>query len=233
MQLLNTNESNTKIRKSASGTEYRIASLSLYPDILTCPGSALANCMDACLKSAGRGCMQSVVNARQSKTDLYHSDPDRFFELLNDQLFAFERSCARQGKTPLARLNTISDIPFEKHGIPQAHPDIVLYDYTKLAARLGRTPDNYKLMFSYSAEPKYQNSVAMALKTNCPVAVVFRGGLPELFLDRPVIDGDKSDIVNFNAGNVVLGLKLKGPKRIQSMKTNFIVDNPELERMAA
>ncbi len=114
MQLLNTNESNTKIRKSASGTEYRIASLSLYPDILTCPGSALANCMDACLKSAGRGCMQSVVNARQSKTDLYHSDPERFFELLNDQLFAFERSCARQGKTPLARLNTISDIPYEK-----------------------------------------------------------------------------------------------------------------------
>ena len=233
MQLLNTNESNTKIRKSASGTQYRIASLSLYPDILTCPGSGLANCMDACLKSAGRGCMQSVVNARQSKTDLYHSDPARFFELLNDQLFSFERSCARQGKTPLARLNTISDIPFEKHGIPQAHPNIVLYDYTKLASRLGRTPDNYKLMFSYSAEQKYQNSVARAIKTNCPVAVVFRGGLPERFLDRTVIDGDKSDIVNFNSGAVVLGLKLKGPRRIQNMKTNFIVDNPELERMAA
>ena len=57
MQLLNTNESNTKIRKSASGTEYRIASLSLYPDILTCPGSALANCMDACLNQlAGDVC---------------------------------------------------------------------------------------------------------------------------------------------------------------------------------
>tara|TARA_R110002072_G_C7876412_1_gene527645 strand:+ start:321 stop:1022 length:702 start_codon:yes stop_codon:yes gene_type:complete len=233
MQLLNINETNTKIRKSANGTIYRIASLSLYPDILTCPGSALADCMDACLKSAGRGCMSNVIAARQSKTDLYHSDPERFFELLNDQLFAFERSCARQGKTPLARLNTISDIPFEKHGIPQAHPNIGLYDYTKLAARLGRTPDNYKLMFSYSAEPKYQNSVAKALKTNCPIAVVFRGGLPERFLDRPVIDGDKSDIVNFNAGAVVLGLKLKGPRRIQNMKTNFIVDNPELERIAA
>ncbi len=233
MQLLNTNQSNTKIRKSASGTEYRIASLSLYPDILTCPGSALANCMNACLKSAGRGCMQSVVNARQSKTDLYHNDPERFFELLNDQLFAFERSCARQGKKPLARLNTISDIPFEKHGIPQAHPIIGFYDYSKLASRLGRTPPNYKLMFSYSAEPKYQNSVKMALKTKCPIAVVFRGGLPERFLDRPVIDGDKSDIVNFNARAVILGLKLKGPKRIQTMKTNFIVDNPELERIAA
>ena len=233
MQLLNTNQSNTKIRKSASGTQYRIASLSLYPDILTCPGSALANCMDACLKSAGRGQMQSVVTARQSKTELYHDNPERFFELLNDQLFAFERSCTRQGKTPLARLNTISDIPYEKHGIPQAHPNIGFYDYSKLASRLGRTPPNYKLMFSYSAEPEYQNSVTMALKTNCPIAVVFRGGLPERFLNRPVIDGGKSDIVNFNAGAVVLGLKLKGPKRIQSMKTNFIVDNPELERLAA
>ena len=73
----------------------------------------------------------------------------------------------------------------------------------------------------------------MALKTNCPIAVVFRGGLPKVFLDRPVIDGDKSDIVNFNAGAVVLGLKLKGPRRIQNMKTNFIVDNPELESLKA
>ena len=177
--------------------------------------------------------MSNVIAARQSKTDLYHDNPARFFELLNDQLFAFERSCARQGKTPLARLNTISDIPFEKHGIPQNHPNIGLYDYTKLASRLSRTPPNYKLMFSYSAEPKYQNSVAKAVKTNCPIAVVFRGGLPERFLNRPVIDGDKSDIENFNAGAVVLGLKLKGPRRIQTMKTNFIVDNPELERIAA
>ena len=233
MKLMNTNGSNTKIMKSQNGTEYRIASLSLWPDKLTCPGSPLADCMDDCLKIAGRGCMANVMQSRQSKTELWHDDRELFLELLRQELYAFERSCQRQGKLPMVRLNTISDIPYEKHGIPQEFPGITMYDYTKLSARLGRTPENYKLLFSYSAEPKYQKSVNMALDTGCPVAVVFRGGFPERFLDRPVINGDKSDIVNFTAGRVVVGLKLKGPKRVQQSISKFIVNNPDLERLAA
>jgi hypothetical protein len=101
--------------------------------------------------------------------------------------------------------------------------------------RLGRTPDNYKLIFSYSAEPAYQGSVNRALKTDHPIAVVFRGGLPGEYLGRSVIDGDKSDIINVNAGPVVIGLKAKGTsgKRSLASNSNFIVDNPERLEVAA
>ena len=124
------------------------------------------------------------------------------------------------------RLNVLSDIPWEKHGIPQEFPDLYFYDYTKNASRLGKTPKNYDLMFSYSKAPDYQKFVAKALPTEVPVSVVFKNGMPEFFMGRRVIDGDASDLVNVKAGPVVIGLKFKGAKD----KTNddFVVDASNL-----
>ena len=65
-----------------------------------------------------------------------------------------------------------------------------------------------------------------------PISVVFRGGLPSSFLGRPVIDGDKSDLINLEAENQIIGLKLKGSEA-QHSKSRFIVDNPELIGVAA
>lgn len=227
MQLLNTNASNTKIMKTQTGTEYEIASLSLMPDGKLCPSQMIAECEGPCLVFAGRGRMHSVAKARQSKSDLWHNDREQFLAILKKEMAAFIKRCEKRGKLPAFRLNTISDIPWEKYGIPQMFPTALLYDYTKLAARLGRTPDNYRLMFSYSAAPAYQNQVTAAFKTDAPVTVVFRGGFPAEYLGRPVIDGDKSDLVNLYAGPVVIGLKLKGGKAIQASKSPFIVDNPD------
>jgi hypothetical protein len=228
MKLLNTNASNTKIMKSQTGTEYEIASLSLMPDSIICPAQTIAACKDPCLVSAGRGQMHSVAASRQSKSDLWHLDQAQFLETLTKEMAAFIKRCNTRGKLAAFRLNTISDIAWEKYGIPQLFPQALLYDYTKLAARLGKTPDNYKLMFSYSAAPAYQNQVNAALKKDVPISAVFRGGLPATFLGRKVIDGDKSDLINLFSGNVVVGLKLKGGKRIQASQSPFIVDNPEL-----
>jgi len=233
MKLLNTNASNTKIMKSQKGTEYEIASLSLIPDIVICPAQIIADCVKDCLRYAGRGQMNSVAMARQSKSDLWHSDKTLFLETLTKEMAAFITRCNKRGKLAAFRLNTISDIAWEKYGIPQLFPQALLYDYTKLAARLGRTPDNYRLMFSFSAAPAYQNQVKKALKTNVPISVVFRGGLPKTYLGRPVIDGDKSDLVNLYSGPVIVGLKLKGGKAIQASKSPFIVDNPELQQCPA
>lgn len=228
MKLLNTNASNTKIMKTQTGTEYEIASLSLMPDSIICPAQTIAACKDPCLVSAGRGQMHSVAKSRQSKSDLWHSDQAQFLEILSKEMVAFIKRCNSRGKLAAFRPNTISDIAWEKYGIPQMFPQALFYDYTKIAARLGRTPDNYKLMFSYSAAPAYQNQVKAALKKDVPISVVFRGGLPKTYLGRQVIDGDKSDLVNLYSGSVVVGLKLKGGKAIQASKSPFIVDNPEL-----
>ena len=191
--------------------------------------------MDLCLKDEGRGKMQSVMNSRMSKTQLWHEDRERFLEMLREEIFIWVRRCKKSGHQAAIRLNTISDIAWEQFGIFEEFPELFGYDYTKRVQRLGRTPDNYKLIFSFSNSPAYAGSVRQALATQHPIAVVFRGGLPGQYLGRPVIDGDKSDIINVNAGPVVIGLRAKGTsgKRSLAMSSNFIVDNPELLEQAA
>ena len=52
---------NTKVAKTQKlGDAVRVASLSLMPDALLCPGSKAAGCFDDCLKAAGRGAFQNV-----------------------------------------------------------------------------------------------------------------------------------------------------------------------------
>ena len=104
-------------------------------------------------------------------------------------------------------------------------PQAYFFDYTKVAARLGRTPPNYDLIFSYSQNPAYQKQVARALQTNAPLAVVFRGHVPigSYFLGREIVDGDKSDILNQKQKGKIVGLKLKGHEAKKS-KSLFIVE---------
>jgi hypothetical protein len=113
--------------------------------------------------------------------------------------------------------------------VPQQFPDLFFYDYTKLAKRLDKTPENYELMFSYSAATKYRSQVKMALKTDAPISVVFRNGFPKTFLNRPVIDGDQSDLDNVRAGKVIVGLKVKG-SAIKDHDNKFIVDSNMIAR---
>lgn len=227
MKLLNTTAGNTKIMKTQTGTDYRIASLSLYPNDTICPAAVLAGCKEPCLVSAGRGAMPNVANGRQGKTDYFMQSPASFVVQLEHEIENFIALCEKQGKRAAFRLNTISDVPWEKYGIPQNFPNATFYDYTKSAARLGKTPANYGLMFSYSQEPKYQRQVQRAFQTNAPVAVVFRGFVPvgSYFMGREIIDGDKSDLVNLNKGQgKIVGLKLKGNKATQATKSLFVVE---------
>ena len=120
--------------------------------------------------------MNSVAKGRQNKTDYWHFDRAGFLAQLKKEIASFEKLCAKQGKLAAFRLNTISDIPWEKYGIPQAFPNSKFYDYCKSANRLGKTPENYDLMFSFSDAPKYQRQVERALQTDAPHG----GGFPGL-----------------------------------------------------
>tara|TARA_R110001606_G_scaffold289978_1_gene437893 strand:+ start:961 stop:1668 length:708 start_codon:yes stop_codon:yes gene_type:complete len=231
--LLVTNNSNTKIRKSANGSGYKIGSLSMAPDDLICPNRKVAMCDVDCLFKSGRGAMETVQKARRAKTKLWHKDRDQFLDILFKDIERHIKSSNNAGLIPAVRLNVISDIAWESYGIFDKYPELVGYDYTKRPERLGNTPDNYQLMFSYSGAPEYQGMVAEAFKTEIPVSAVFRGGFPSEFMGREVIDGDLSDLFNLAAKNKVVGLKLKGGKDIQLSNSPFIVDNPELVRLAA
>jgi len=222
-KLLKISGENTKIAKTIAkaGGAVRIASLSMMPDATICPGSKAAGCFETCLKSSGRGAMSNVAAGRQARTDYWHADQAGFLDQLRRELRAFIKTCKRQGVKPVARLNTISDIAWESHGIPQEFPEILFYDYTKRAARLGKVPANYLLMFSYSGREQYAAQVERAEQSDAPMAVVFNGPMPEFFAGRPVIDGDESDLVNATAGRVIIGLKAKG--KAGNDRSGFVV----------
>ena len=238
MSLLNTTASNTKIKKTQSKPNnyfpkpIRMASLSMLPDNILCAGSKAAGCMDFCLKEAGRAQYNPAINiARQKKTDYWHKDREGFLSQLRRELTNFQKNvCERQNVQGVVRLNVLSDIAWEEHNIPQDFPDLFFYDYTKRPKRLGNTPDNYRLMFSYSARHQYRKQVLMALCHDNPIAVVFKGKMPNIFLGRKVIDGDLSDLDNVMSGPVVVGLKAKGPAKNDT--GGFVVDTNVIPTLA-
>ena len=226
IKLLNTGGTNSKIAKSQNGTEFKIASLSLYPNNKICAGAKAADCMRLCLKDSGFSEMfKSVNEARKFKTDMFMNEKPKFLEKLKREIEAFIVKTEKQGFKAAFRLNTISDIDWIKEGIPQEFPNAFWYDYTKRVKTLNTGLKNYKKIFSYSGTPQYQKQVQEALKTGFPIAVVFRGAIPigKYFLGREIIDGDKSDLVNANSFNKICGLKLKGNKN-KKQKGLFIVE---------
>ena len=232
MKLLDTGNGNFKLKKTASSFEsIRVAGLSLMPDEIICPWCVKAGCKELCLQESGKGVMSNVAEGRQRKTDFWHADKQAFLNQLERELFNFEKLCARNNVTPWVRLNVLSDIPYEKHGIPQSFPNLNMYDYTKNAVRLTskKLPSNYGLMFSYSGKPEYQSQVERALKTDVPISVVFTE-IPTdpsyRFLGRRVITGDRSDILNLKSGKVIIGLKYKRTRAtaLDVFNSDFVVD---------
>lgn len=231
MKLLDTTGGNPKLAKTQNAAPFRYAGLSLYPDAVLCPGSKAAQCMAECLRGQGRGQFDSVTEARQRKADWFYSDPVGFLAQLKGELENFRDLCKRKGERGAVRLNVLSDVTWEGYGVPQAFPELLFVDYTKQARRLENPVDNYRLIFSYSGAPGYRAQNRRALRTNAPVAVVFRGGFPRVFLGRHVVDGDKDDIANAFHTGAIVGLTPKGSARHD--QTGFVVDNPELIARAA
>ena len=229
MKLLDTSNTNHKIKKSQLSREaVRIASLSLFPDDLLCPSRHNADCAKPCIIGAGCGAMGNVIAGRKNTTDFYHADRAAFIEPLKRELTNFWKVCSRNNVRGYVRLNTFSDIQWELRengSIPQSFPELTLYDYTKLASRLDRVPDNYKLMFSYSDAPKYRNQVRRALKSDRPISVVFYGPMPDRFLDRPVINGDDSDLNNLDHTGYIVGLRFKQNRiaPIDPVKSHLVI----------
>ena len=231
MKLLDTSKTlgNPKVRKSSVTNAVRMAALTMHPDNVICAGSKAAGCMDDCLKLSGLGGVYPSINqARQARTDYWHSDRSGFLDQLHRELENFSRLCAKQHVQGVVRLNVMSDINWEDHDVPQSFPELQFYDYTKKAHRFHgqRQPSNYQLMFSYSGAKHYRSQVQSFLKSysDAPIAVVFRHkDFPSTFMGRPVINGDDSDWVNVNNRGVVVGLVAKGPAKTNT--NGFVVDN--------
>ena len=196
----------------------------LVPDDIVCPHARLAGCMAPCLSSAGRGALGNVKKARAKKTRFFYDNLEAFMLSMCADIFSIVRKAKRKGMTPLIRPNGTSDIPFENipavdgKNIFQLFPDVQFYDYTKHPSRklAGKTNNNYDLTYSYSGiTPKPIVIKAWANPNNRRMAVVFdkQENIPAVFHDRPVVDGDNTDVRHIEPSNVVVALYAKGKAR--------------------
>lgn len=133
--------------------------LTLLPErqsgiINTCP-CATGECAKACLNMTGRGAMSQ--DARKRKLERVVTKGQHAGVILHQELDAHERQMAKQGKKAVARLNVVSDIPWETvhPEFFSEHPNVQFYDYTKIASRVmhpdgtkKELPSNYHLTFS-------------------------------------------------------------------------------------
>jgi hypothetical protein len=169
-------------------------------------------CTGGCLGHGGMGSFDKVKAARANKTRFFHYDEDRFMAKLDKDLTREKTKARAAGYNFAVRLNGTSDILWETKGIMEKHPDVQFYDYTKYPATSRKNlPSNYDLTYSYTGLP---GSAAFSRTWNdrgVNTAVVFAGGMPHEFLDRPVIDGDNTDLRFLDPRGVIVGLHTKGP----------------------
>ena len=225
--------SNAKTVKG-DGSEYLTAIMYLTPwksaGINVCPMAEQAKCIDGCLNTAGRGQMSSVQIGRARKTQWFATDRQGFMAQLVADLESFVSYCSKRGIQPCVRLNGTSDIrweliPVEGHrNIMEAFPNVIWYDYTKIANRRN-VPANYHLTWSYSAANEaYAKQHAIAKANGLNIAVVFRrkGDIPTQFLGLPTIDGDRDDMRFLDPKGVVVALYAKG--KAKQDNTGFVVN---------
>ncbi len=238
--------SSTKVQKSVKeNTLTAIVYLSPekesvpYGGANLCPLASLG-CIGACLGvNCARLRMSAGRNSKLWKSLLWVYCPTIFIELLIDDIAKHERRAANLGLACSVRLNGTSDILWEREApyLFEQFPDVVFYDYTKIAGndarrfKPGNLPANYSLTFSRSESNGY--TVAEVLQVGGNVAVVFAdlakavrdgwsiGPVGKLW---PVFDGDTTDYRPSDPRGVVVGLAIKGNA---TDDTGFIIQNQE------
>jgi hypothetical protein len=204
--------------KSAKSGLYLPYILHLAPAKLsgyqTCP-KATEGCKAACLNTAGRSVFSSVQKARIARTRQFFENRQAFLNNLCSEITKAERKAIREGKQLTMRLNGTSDLQweifkaFEGKTIFEAFPNVIFYDYTKIAKRNPKPFANYSLTFS--AADGNDADVAEAIQKGMNVAVVFAGNdLPTEWNGKPVIDGDTDDLRFLDPQGVIVGLRAKG-----------------------
>ena len=207
------------------GSEYLTAILYMAPwkimvdnrTFNSCPMAEQAQCIDACLYTAGRGKMSNVMAARVRKAEWFYSDRDGFMAQLYQDVAKFEAYCNKRGIKPVVRLNGTTDIRWENikidgYNIFELFPRVQFYDYTKISNRKVSHIDNYHLTWSYSgANPKYAAGLDAALQAGMSVAVVFRDVYTsDTWRGIPVVDGDKDDLRFTDPQSHIVKLYAKG-----------------------
>ena len=227
--LLTAPTAQAKMGKSAKSGVYLPYILHLAPADLsghnTCPLATLG-CKKSCLNTSGMGVFSNVQTARIAKTKYFFDNRQAFYADLIKEIARAERKAIKEGKQLTVRLNGTSDLQWEIYRafdgktIFEIFPNVVFYDYTKIANRKVSHIPNYSLTFS--AADGNDADVNTAIANGLNVAVVFRNALPDTWNGRTVIDGDTDDLRFLDPANVIVGLVAKGKAKKDT--TGFVKD---------
>ena len=219
------------------GSEYLTAILYMVPwkvmvdgkAFNSCPMAEQANCIDACLFTAGRGAFNNVQAARMRKTEWFYKDRKSFMHQLHKDISKFQAYCDKRDIQPCVRLNGTTDIRWETvkldgQNIFELFPNVQYYDYTKISNRKTKQIHNYHLTWSYSgANVQYAAKLQDALDNGMNAAVVFRKPYTRSqWRDINVIDGDKDDLRFLDPKESIVALYAKGDAKKDA--TGFVVD---------
>lgn len=188
---------------------------------------ASPGCSEACLFTAGRGRFDKVRSARVNKTNYYTADPRGFKDQLAEEIHKVVwRHTKKMDTAPAIRLNATSDVnwvPF----IRLIQKDLkdkcpIFYDYTKDLQRAIRVhqDDDLRYHITFSKSETNDMEVFEAVQKGVNVAVVF-ADVPDYWLDRPVIDGDKNDLRFLDPDGSIVALRAKG--KAKKDKSGFVV----------
>jgi hypothetical protein len=231
--------SNVKLNKSdKADTGFMTVSLSLAPAKASgfnlCPSASHA-CEASCLFTSGLAGVfpRTIQPARIARARMLRMSPQIFHTQLEKELDSHRKRAHKSNRVLAVRLNVLSDVQWEREhpGLFDKFSDVQFYDYTKIYNRMVRyanaeLPVNYHLTFSWSGENEEKCVDILRRKAN--VAVPFHTKkskpLPAKFLDRPVVNGDQTDL-RFLEGNrgIIVGLRAKGKAR-KDFKSGFIVN---------
>ena len=192
----------------------------------TCP-KRTPGCTAACLNTAGRGGMfkrgentNMIQKARIRKTQYFFANRDAFMVDLANDIRKAIKFAAKQGLTPVFRLNGTSDLSWEKYWVPvydmtlfELFPQVQFYDYTKVLGRKTSAFPNYHLTFSKA--DGNDADVAEALLQGMSVVAVY-DAIPE-----GVPSADETDLRFLDPKGIMLGLKAKG--RAKKDYSGFVI----------
>lgn len=172
-------------------------------------------CLKYCLKTTGNGRFKNVRDARKSRVQLMLSNPGLFYLHLDSDIKGLQATADTMGIDLAIRLNVFSDKAWR--GVIDEHPTTRFYDYTKEPTRFnsflrGELPANYDLTYSAS-EGDTDRTLKRYLDRGGKVAFIYDGDIPETYLGRVPIDGDKDDARWLNPPGSVIALNAKGDAR--------------------
>jgi hypothetical protein len=163
-----------------------------------------------------------IQQARIRKTKMFFENRVEFMATLVKDIELAIKQSKKMELVPVFRLNGTSDLAWEKYEVVRngqlfrniftAFPEVQFYDYTKVLGRKVKEYSNYQLTFS--AADGNDSDVLKALNEGLNVAVVFgikkTLPMPVDYLNRPVFNGDESDLRFLDPKGVIVGLYAKG-----------------------